>query len=147
MRFSDRQGPRAPLGFLIPLGFVVVVAVCAAASLALPAGVVRVTAMGVAVVAFAGWARSLTAASATAVTAWFFATGFLVNAAGELTFASPDLVRLGAFAGAGLVGSAFAVSRDLRAGPKRVRTEAYCSPSPPRVKAMSLTGSGRTRTR
>ncbi|SPL88612.1 unnamed protein product [[Actinomadura] parvosata subsp. kistnae] len=46
---------------------------------------------------FGAWAVRFLAALCAGVMAWCFATGFLVNAAGELTFGHADLVRLTAF--------------------------------------------------
>ncbi|WP_285777245.1 hypothetical protein [Microtetraspora sp. NBRC 13810] len=101
------RDPRPPLGFLIPGGFAFSVACCALVALVLPADtVLRAAAMGVAVAAYAAWARHPMAALATGVMAWFLTTGFLVNALGVLTFAGADEVRLGAFAAAALLGCA-----------------------------------------
>lgn len=88
--------------FLIPGGFAVAVAACVGASF-LPAEW-QAYAMAAAVGVYALWSRNVLAGLATGVMAWFFATGFLVNGAGELTFGSADLVRLGILMAPGLLG-------------------------------------------
>ncbi|MER5650058.1 hypothetical protein [Streptosporangium sp. NPDC002524] len=86
-----------PVGFSLAGGFVAVVAAAAGASLLLaPAEVTgRVLIMAIVVCAHAARGVRAGVALATAVMAWFFCTGFLVNAAGELSFGRPDLLRLG----------------------------------------------------
>ncbi|WP_329088827.1 MULTISPECIES: hypothetical protein [unclassified Streptosporangium] len=88
-----------PVGFSLAGGFVTVVATAATASLLLaPAEVAgRVLIMAIAVCAYAACGVRAGVALVTAVMAWFFGTGFLVNGAGELSFGRPDLLRLGLF--------------------------------------------------
>lgn len=88
---------------LIPGGFVLSVLASATVSLVLPADW-RAVAVGGAVAVYALWSRSALAGLATGLMAWCFVTGFVVNAAGELTFAAPDLVRMLVFLAVGLVG-------------------------------------------
>ncbi|MFC4114496.1 hypothetical protein [Nonomuraea zeae] len=109
---------RRPLEFLIPGGFGLSVLACAAVALTLPAPEVvpRAVVMGAVVAAYALWSRSVLAGLATGVMAWCFTTGFLVNAAGELTFTPGDLVRLTAFLALGLGGG---VPRAARARRRR----------------------------
>ncbi|MEU8381358.1 hypothetical protein [Streptosporangium sp. NPDC048865] len=86
-----------PAGFSLAGGFVVVVAAVATASMLLaPAEVAgRVLVVVIAVCAYSARGVRAGVALATAVMAWSFGTGFLVNGAGELTFGRPDLLRLG----------------------------------------------------
>ncbi|MFE3451295.1 hypothetical protein ACFXJ8_20460 [Nonomuraea sp. NPDC059194] len=101
-------------------GFVVSVAACAAVAALVPEGTPRVVAMAAVAGTFAIWSRSPLAAAATALMTWLFTTGFLVNAAGELTFTRSDLVRLGVFGTAALVGLvAGALFRVVRARDER----------------------------
>ncbi|MGJ6963652.1 hypothetical protein ACSDR0_17250 [Streptosporangium sp. G11] len=88
-----------PVGFSLAGGFVTVVATAATASLLLASAEVtgRVLIMVIAVCAYAACGVRAGVALATAVMAWFFGTGFLVNGAGELSFGRPDLLRLGLF--------------------------------------------------
>ncbi|MER6825220.1 hypothetical protein ABT352_04455 [Streptosporangium sp. NPDC000563] len=88
-----------PVGFSLAGGFVTVVATAATASLLLaPAETAgRVLIMAIAVCAYAARGVRAGVALATAVMAWFFGTGFLVNGAGELSFGRQDLLRLGLF--------------------------------------------------
>ncbi|MCC5575643.1 hypothetical protein IMZ11_08305 [Microtetraspora sp. AC03309] len=116
-----RSGRRPPVEFLIPGGFVLVVVTCAVAALALPEGTVRVITMAAAVGAFALWAGNPAAALATAATAWFFTTGFLVNGAGELTFSRDDVIRLGAFVATGLAGLGCDRLRQVHGSRRRAR--------------------------
>ncbi|GGS97372.1 hypothetical protein ACFFV7_21740 [Nonomuraea spiralis] len=106
-----------PLEFLIVGGFVLSVSACAAVSLVLPGDAVtlRVVVMGAVVPIYSFWSRSAVAGPATAVMSWFFATGFLVNGAGELTFASADVVRALVFLALGFAGGLPVLSRS-RAG-------------------------------
>jgi hypothetical protein len=90
----------------IPAGFVFVVGLCAVAALTFPQSVARVVVMGVGVGAFGAWAVHYPAVLCTGAMAWCFTTGFLVNAAGELTFGREDLLRLAAFTGVAVAGCA-----------------------------------------
>lgn len=95
-----------PLKFQIPAGFVVTVTGCALAAATLPGGLPCVAAMAVVVGAFGLWSPGLTAASVTALMAWCFTTGFLVNDLGVLTFSPADLLRLGIFLAMATAGGA-----------------------------------------
>ncbi|MEU7899808.1 hypothetical protein AB0B45_44040 [Nonomuraea sp. NPDC049152] len=114
---------RERLQYLLPAGFAVSIVACSVAALLLPVGAVRVVAMLVAVVAFATWARSFTAAMATAAMAWMFTTGFLVNGTAELTITGTDAWRLAAFAAVGLVGWACGILPSVaKTGLRTLRT-------------------------
>ncbi|WP_214321872.1 hypothetical protein [Nonomuraea sediminis] len=91
------------------------VAGCAAAVMMFSDLPGRLAAMVIVVGVYAMSVRSVVGALATAVMAWLFATGFLVNAEGMLTFSRADLLRLGLFLGAGLAGCLLSV-RPARAG-------------------------------
>ncbi|PZG18507.1 hypothetical protein [Nonomuraea aridisoli] len=101
---SGLRDGRPPAGLLVAGGFAVTVLKCAVVAAAVPGTRARVWVMAAVVTAFAARARSLPAGLATAVTAWCFTTGFLVNTLGTLTFGRSDLVRLGVFAVGGLGG-------------------------------------------
>lgn len=103
MSSGVRDG-RPPTGLLLAGGFAVTVLACAVVAAAVPGTRARVWVMAAVVTVFAARARSVPAALVTALTAWCFTTGFLVNAAGTLTFGRSDLVRLGVFAAGGLAG-------------------------------------------
>jgi hypothetical protein len=100
--------------FQIPAGFALAVVACAVAQ-AFPGSVARLTVMGVATGAFAAWSRDHVAGLTTALAAWLFATGFLVNAEGELTFSRADAARLVVLLAAAIVGVACGVLREVRA--------------------------------
>ncbi|MER6951785.1 hypothetical protein ABT294_48000 [Nonomuraea sp. NPDC000554] len=107
------RSSRPPLEFLIAGAFALVVAACAVAALIVPAaeGVVALAAV---VGAFSIWSRHLVAGLASGAMAWCFATGFLVNDMGTLTFTAPDGVRLVAFLAVGAAGSAWGMARRPR---------------------------------
>lgn len=104
-----------PIEFVIAGGFVASVAGCAATAMLLSDLPGRVAAMALVVGVYAMSVRSVVGALATAMMAWLFATGFLVNTEGTLTFSRADLLRLGLFLGAGLAGCLLSV-RPARAG-------------------------------
>ncbi|MFI6499592.1 hypothetical protein [Nonomuraea typhae] len=101
--------------FLIVGGFVTAVLSSAVAALLFPEPGARVAVVALLVGGYAMWGRSLVSALATGVTAWMFATGFLVNGLGVLSFSSDDLVRLAVLLGVGAAGHL------LGAGPALVR--------------------------
>ncbi|WP_157251611.1 hypothetical protein [Nonomuraea typhae] len=110
--------------FLIVGGFVAAVLSSAVAALLFLEPGARVAVVAVLVGAYATWGRSLAAALATGVMAWMFATGFLVNGLGVLSFSPDDLVRLAVLLAVGVSGYL------LGAGPAMVRalggaTQAY----------------------
>lgn len=86
-----------PIGFSLAGGFLVVVGSTVTASLLFSPSELsgRVLIMMIAVCGYAAREIPRSISLATAVMAWLFTTGFLVNAAGELTFGRPDLLRLG----------------------------------------------------
>ncbi|MGS2642523.1 hypothetical protein [Streptosporangium sp. LJ11] len=112
-----------PAGFSLAGGFVAVVAAAMAASLLLaPAEVAgRVLIMAIAVCAYAACGVRAGVALATAVMAWFFGTGFLVNGAGELSFGRPDLVRLGMLVAVALGANACTAAYRVVAARRRLR--------------------------
>ncbi|MFF3440726.1 hypothetical protein [Streptosporangium sp. NPDC002721] len=112
-----------PVGFSLAGGFVTVVAAVAAASLLLaPAEATgRVLIMAIAVCAHAAREVRAGVALATAVMAWFFSTGFLVNGAGELSFGRPDLLRLGLLVVVALGANACAASYRAITARRRLR--------------------------
>jgi hydrogenase/urease accessory protein HupE len=81
-------GASTPFGFLVAAGSLTVVGATIAAALALPAPatVPRVAAVALAVGAFAAGTPNLGASLLTGVLGFLFATGFLVNRFGELTW-------------------------------------------------------------
>ncbi|TDD44034.1 hypothetical protein E1286_27825 [Nonomuraea terrae] len=118
MSSGVRDG-RPPAGLLVAGGFAVTVLACAVVAAAVPGTRARVWVMAAVVTVFAARARDVPAALVTALTAWCFTTGFLVNALGTLTFGRSDLVRLGVFAAGGLAGAG--LPRLLGAPPPAVR--------------------------
>ncbi|MEU8276375.1 hypothetical protein ACFYOK_33785 [Microbispora bryophytorum] len=101
----------APLEFLVVGGFVSAVLSCVAAALAFSDIPDRVVTVAIVVGVYAARGRSLVSASATAIMAWMFLTGFLVNDAGTLTFSPADMVRLGILLATGLLGGAVGMVR------------------------------------
>ncbi|WP_204039709.1 hypothetical protein [Acrocarpospora phusangensis] len=75
----------------------------------------RVAVIAAVVGLFGGWARHMGAALLTGVIAWLFATGFLVNTVGLLTFTGPDLVRLAVLLGAAVTGGVYGARARRRA--------------------------------
>ncbi|MEZ0075922.1 hypothetical protein [Planotetraspora sp. GP83] len=144
MRTSPGEGA-APLELLIPGGFAVVVLACAAVGALFPAAhtAARVTAMAVVTGVFGARARNLVATLVTAVMAAAFATGFLVNTTGELTFGGPDAARLVVFLAAGLLGAAYGRLRDLgrlrRRTRRLMRTRTHPRRAPVLARRLHLT--------
>ncbi|WP_155346096.1 hypothetical protein [Acrocarpospora pleiomorpha] len=95
----------------------VVILACSTVALGIPATEIgtRVAVIAAVVGLFGAWARHMGAALVTAVMAWFFATGFLVNAAGLLTFVGQDFIRLTVLLGASITGGAYGVRARRRA--------------------------------
>ncbi|MEV7010272.1 hypothetical protein [Streptosporangium sp. NPDC051022] len=86
-----------PVGFPLSDGFLVTVAATVVASLLFAPGdtTARVAVMMIAVCVHVLREPRRSVALATAVMAWLFTTGFLVNTSAELTFGGHDLTRLG----------------------------------------------------
>ncbi|MDP9847418.1 hypothetical protein [Streptosporangium lutulentum] len=120
-----------PAGFSLAGGFLVVVAATVTASLSFaPAEITaRVLIMAIAVCGYAACGIRVTVSLATAVTAWLFGTGFLVNGAGELSFGGSDLLRLGLLVVAALGGSTYAATR--RAAGRRLRRSSEIAATEP----------------
>ncbi|MFC7645961.1 hypothetical protein ACFQX6_39210 [Streptosporangium lutulentum] len=89
----------------------------------------RVLIMAIAVCGYAACGIRVTVSLATAVTAWLFGTGFLVNGAGELSFGGSDLLRLGLLVVAALGGSTYAATR--RAAGRRLRRSSEIAATEP----------------
>jgi K+-sensing histidine kinase KdpD len=106
---------------LIPAGFVLAIGACAVAAPVFSESTARVVVVGAAVGMFGFWAGRYLAALAAGVMTWCFATAFLVNTGGRLTFERHDLARLAAFAVAAIVGCAGGHARRALRSRRRLR--------------------------
>lgn len=133
-----------PVGFSLGGGFLVVIAATVVASLSfVPAETTaRVLIMALAVFGYAACGIRITVSLATAVMAWLFGTGFLVNTAGELGFTGSDLLRLGLLVVAALGGSTCAAMRRAAAG-RRPRVSSEVAAAEPGQPGGGETGGDR----
>lgn len=95
------------IGFVLAAGYAVVVIGCLLAAVVAPREdtMTRTGVVAAAIGLFTAWAPRVVAAVVVTILGWCFATGFLVNTAGELKIeGTADLVRLGALASAAGVG-------------------------------------------
>ncbi|MFC4014093.1 hypothetical protein ACFOY2_43180 [Nonomuraea purpurea] len=122
-----------PMAVLLPAGFVLGVGSCVVATV-LSGVAARLAVVAVAAGLYGAWARRWSAALATAVLAWCFATGFLVRGRGELTFTPDDLATMGEFVLTALAGCACAAvhAAVLRARRRRAM-RARARPGPVQV--------------
>ena len=141
-----------PAGFSLGGGFLVVIAATVVASLPFaPAETTaRVLIMALAVFGYAACGIRITVSLATAVMAWLFGTGFLVNTAGELGFTGSDLLHLGLLVVAALGGSTCAAMRrtaaraTISAFHPRSRRRSPAGPAAVRPAATAATAATRT---
>ncbi|MFI6600263.1 hypothetical protein ACIBHX_28800 [Nonomuraea sp. NPDC050536] len=110
-----------PIEFVIAGGFVASVAGCAATAMLFSDLPGRVAAMALVVGVYAMSVRDVVGAPVTAVMAWMFTTGFLVNSEGTVTLSRADLLRLGLFLAAGLVGCLLSIRPARARHPMRHR--------------------------